>query len=125
MVDTHIVLWWLRGDTRLSGVAADLIRDGRNQLLWSLASSWEVAIKIGVGKLDLGRPVHRFFADLVTEQQMEILALGHDHCVQLAGLPLLHRDPFDRMLVAQAQVEGLPILTADPKISLYEVETLF
>ncbi len=125
LVDTHVMLWWMRGDARLSDHAKDLIGDGRNELLWSLASSWEIAIKIGVGKLDLGRPLHRFFADLVNEQNMETLVVGHDHCVQLASLPLLHRDPFDRMLIAQAQTEEIAILTSDPKFSVYDVKVVF
>ncbi len=124
LVDTHIALWWLRDDSRLSSNARKLMADGRNQPIWSLASSWEIAVKISIRKLELGRPLHRFYAHLMGEQQMELLLIGHDHCVQVASLPLLHRDPFDRMLVAQAQLEKIPILTADAKISLYEVETL-
>jgi PIN domain nuclease of toxin-antitoxin system len=118
------MLWWMREDRRLSDRAVDLIRNGRNELLWSLASSWEIAIKISVGKLDLGRPVHRFFADLVSGQGLKILDCGHDHCARVAELPLHHRDPFDRMLVAQAQIEQVPILTADPKLAKYDIETL-
>lgn len=119
------MLWWMRGDARLSVRAADLVGDGRNELLWSLASSWEIAIKISIGRLELGRPVHRFFADLANEQKMEMLSIGHHHCVQLASLPVYHRDPFDRMLIAQAQAEAVAILTADPKIARYEVEVIF
>jgi len=125
LIDTHVMLWWMGGDTRLSGRAVSLIGDGRNDLLWSLASSWEIAIKISVGKLNLDRPVHRLFADLVNEQNMEILKIGHDHCVQLSSLPLHHRDPFDRMLIAQAQTENIAILSADPKFSLYDVRVIF
>lgn len=124
LVDTHIVLWWMREDPRLPEMASRLISDGTNQLLWSLASSWEIAVKISVGKLQLDRPLHRFFADVVKAQQMELLHIGHDHCACAATLPLHHRDPFDRMLIAQAQVEKVPILTLDPKVALYEVETL-
>lgn len=118
------MLWWMRGDSRLSDRAKDLIRDGGNQLFWSLASSWELAIKIGLGKLSLDQPTHRFFADLISEQGLTILEVRHDHCTRVAELPLLHRDPFDRMLVAQAQVERVPLLTADPKMELYDVRTL-
>ncbi len=125
LVDTHIMLWWMRGDSRLSAEAERLIRDGQNQLMWSVASSWEIAVKTNIGKLELGRPLHRFYADLIQEQNLDLLLVGHEHCVRLATLPLHHRDPFDRMLITQALVEQIPILTADPKLSLYAVETRF
>ena len=118
------MLWWMRSDERLSRRASTIISEGRNDLLWSLASSWEIAIKISIGKLELGRPLHRFFAELVSDQNMTILEVGHNHCTRVASLPPHHRDPFDRMLVAQAQVEKVPILTADPKLALYEIDTI-
>lgn len=124
LVDTHVMLWWTSGDPRLALSAAARLRDGGTRLLWSLASSWEMAVKIGVGKLALERPLHRFFADLVRVEDVEPLAVTTEHCVRMAELPLHHRDPFDRMLVAQAQCEGVPILTADPKIAHYDVETI-
>ncbi|MCG8462830.1 MAG: type II toxin-antitoxin system VapC family toxin [Holophagales bacterium] len=124
LVDTHIMLWWLRADPRLSDQAGRLVGDGSNEVLWSVASSWEIAVKVSVGKLELERPLHRFYADLIGEQNLKPLEIRHDHLVHVASLPLHHRDPFDRLLVAQAQLEKVPILTADPKIALYEVETL-
>ena len=125
LVDTHIGIWWLGDNPRLSDRARKLVQNGHNQLLWSLASSWEIAVKVNIGKLELGRPINRFFADLVRTQQMELLRIGHEHCIQYVSLPLEHKDPFDRMLVAQAQIENCPILTADPKLALYDVETIF
>lgn len=119
------MLWWLRDDPRLSGQARQLITNGQNELLWSLASSWEIAVKISVGKLDLGRPIQRLFADLTSGQNLELLAIHHEHCIRQANLPLHHRDPFDRMLVAQALTEEVPILTADSKLGLYDIETIF
>jgi PIN domain nuclease of toxin-antitoxin system len=119
------MLWWLRDDSRLSRRARTILGDGANELLWSIASSWEIAVKLGVGKLELGRPLHRLFADLVTDQGVVVLPISHEHCTRLAELPLHHRDPFDRMLVAQAQEQGVPILTADPKLAAYEVEIVW
>ena len=119
------MLWWLRSDGRLSERAHQLIVDGRTQLLWSLASSWEIAIKVSVGKLELRRPLADFFAELLEEQHLDLLSLRHEHLTQVANLPLIHRDPFDRMIVAQAQFEGVSILTADSKLSRYAVETIF
>jgi PIN domain nuclease of toxin-antitoxin system len=125
LLDTHVMLWWLRADRRLSSLASRVVASGENQLLWSIASSWEIAVKIALGKLELERPVHRLYGELVSGQGVEILPIGHDHCTQLAALPLHHRDPFDRMLVAQAQVEGVPVLSADPKLAAYELEVLW
>ncbi|MGH9381377.1 MAG: type II toxin-antitoxin system VapC family toxin [Thermoanaerobaculia bacterium] len=125
LVDTHAMLWWLRDDTRLSGHAHAILKDGANELLWSIASSWEIAVKLRTGKLELGRPLERLYAELVTDQGVELLPIGHKHCARVAELPLHHRDPFDRMLVAQAQHERVPILTADPKLSAYDVELVW
>jgi PIN domain nuclease of toxin-antitoxin system len=125
LVDTHAILWWLRDDLRLSRAARTIVGDGANELLWSVASSWEIAVKLSTGKLDLDRPLHRLFADLVSEQGMVVLPIGHEHCARVAELPLHHRDPFDRMLVAQAQQERVPILTADPKLAAYDVEIVW
>ena len=125
LLDTHALLWWLADDPRLSETARKTISDGRNVLLWSMASSWEIAVKVGIGKLSLGRPLQQLYVEIVTKQAVELLPVTHDHCTLLAGLPLHHRDPFDRMLVAQAQREKLPLLSADPKISRYEVEVLW
>lgn len=125
LADTHAMLWWLLDDPRLSRRARAELSDGANELCWSMASSWEIAVKLSLGKLELDRPLHRLFADLVGGQGVVVLPIGHEHCARLADLPRLHRDPFDRMLVAQAQHEGIPIMTADPKIAAYEVEILW
>ena len=125
LLDTHAMLWWLRADPRLSARAAEIIGDGDSELLWSLASSWEISVKLSIGKLEIGRPLHRLFAEIVTEQGATPLAITHDHCARVAELPLLHRDPFDRMLVAQAQGENVPILSADAKVRAYDVQVLW
>lgn len=125
LADTHAVLWWMRDDARLSARARTVLRDGANQLLWSMASSWEIAVKRSIGKLEIDRPLHRLFADLVSEQGLVVLPILHHHCVRLAELPLHHRDPFDRMLVAQAQQERVPLLTGDPKLAAYDVEIVW
>lgn len=119
------MLWWLRDDQRLSQRARAHLVDSANELLWSVASSWEIAVKLGIGKLHLDRPLNRLFADIVGDQRASVLSVGHDHCSRLAELPLHHRDPFDRMLVAQAQHERVPILSADSKLAAYEVELLW
>ncbi len=125
LLDTHSMLWWLAQDQRLSPLARETISDGRNHLVWSMASSWEIAVKVGIGKLTLGRPLQQLFADIVSDQGVELLPITHDHCTRLSTLPLHHRDPFDRMLVVQAQGERLPILSADSKLSQYDIEVLW
>jgi len=125
LADTHAVLWWLGNDPRLSTEAHSIFRDGSNQVFWSLVSSFEVAVKISVGKLRLGKPLERFFATLVHEQGFTLLPISNAHCVEYSSIPLEHRDPFDRMLVAQARSEHLPLLSADPKLASYEIELIW
>jgi len=125
LLDTHSMLWWLAQDQRLSSMARETIGDGRNHLIWSMASSWEISVKVGIGKLTLGRPLQQLFADIVSDQGVELLPITHDHCTRLSTLPLHHRDPFDRMLVVQAQGERIPILSADPKLTQYDIEVLW
>ena len=125
LLDTHAMLWWLADDPRLSRPAREIIADGKNRLLWSMASSWEIAVKVGVGKLEIDRPLTRLFADLVSEQGVELVSVNHDHCVRLGELPLHHRDPFDRMLVVQALEADVPLLSADSKLEPYDVEVIW
>lgn len=125
LVDTHVMLWWLRADARLSERAYTAIEDSANDLLWSMASSWEIAVKLSLGKLEIDRPLHRLFAELVSEQGVDVLPIDHAHCTLLAALPMHHRDPFDRMLIVQAQQMSVPILTADPKFGDYDVAVLW
>ena len=125
LLDTHAMLWWLGNDPRMSAFAQETIADGRTRLVWSMASSWEIAIKVAIGKLALERPLTELFSEIVSRQGVELLPITHGHCALLGELPLEHRDPFDRMLVAQAQAERLSILSADPKLSRYDVEVLW
>lgn len=125
LADTHALLWWLRDDPRLSKRARSLLGDGANELLWSVASSWEIAVKVASGKLELDRPLPRLFADIVGDQGAVVLPVGHEHCARVAELPRHHGDPFDRMLVAQAQHERVPILSADGKLNAYDVQVLW
>ena len=125
LIDTHAFLWWNTDDDRLSPVARELIRDGRNQIIVSVASIWEVAIKVARGRLDLPDEVGAYATDRLVRNRWSAMSIEVNHAVRAAALPLIHADPFDRVLVAQAQVEALPIVTADAAIGRYDVETIW
>ena len=126
LLDTHAFLWWAseRG-ARLSDRGRDLLGDGTNEVALSLASVWEIAIKVGVGRMDLPDAVERYIPERLRHDGFELIPIKLRHAFRAGALPRIHGDPFDRMLVAQAQVEGIPILTADPAISRYDVETIW
>jgi PIN domain nuclease of toxin-antitoxin system len=119
LLDTHSILWWL-GGVRISPEARDLIEDGGNLALVSAASVWEVAIKRSLGKLTAPDG----FATAVVRNGFEPLSISSEHADALGELPQHHRDPFDRMLVAQARLEGLTIVTRDPSFDLYDVNVV-
>jgi PIN domain nuclease of toxin-antitoxin system len=112
-------------DPRLSSKAYGIIEDGANLLLLSAATGWEVAVKFQLGKLSLSEAPVQYVPDRMAHAAMESLPILMSHALHVQTLPLLHRDPFDRLLVAQAQVEGLPILTNDPQIGQYAVDVIW
>ena len=126
LLDTHAFLWWAseRG-ARLSDCARDLLSDGATDVALSLASVWEIAIKVGRGRVVLPDSVERYVPDRLRHHGFELMSIELSHAFRAGSLPRLHGDPFDRMLIAQAQVEGIAILTADPAISRYDVETIW
>lgn len=125
LLDTHAFLWWITDDPRLSLRAREIIADGANVLFLSAASGWEIAIKAKLGRLRLPDEPERFILKQLESNAIEVLPVQMSHALHVYALPDHHRDPFDRLLIAQAQLEKLPILTADPQISRYEVETIW
>ncbi len=119
LLDTHVFLWWRGNDPGLSAEARAAIAQA-DVVYVSMASAWEVAIKVGLGRLELPGP----FGQGVRDSQFEPLPIGFDHAEEVARLPQLHRDPFDRMLVAQARVERLDLVTRDPEVLQYGVTTI-
>ncbi|MBM3775369.1 MAG: type II toxin-antitoxin system VapC family toxin [Acidobacteria bacterium] len=115
LLDTHLLLWWLAGSPSLSGKARALISDSENTVFASAVSLWEIWLKESLGRLRLPAD----FEERLAEESFESLPLTAAQTRQLALLPWRHRDPFDRMLVAQARVESLTLLTADPLVSGY------
>lgn len=121
LLDTHVYFWWLLGDRRLRGAHADLMANPAHVVQVSAASIWEIGVKSALGKLD-PRDVD-FLAEVERSGFVELPIHGR-HAVAAASLPPHHRDPFDRVLIAQARVERLTLLTVDPAFQLYDVETL-
>lgn len=120
LLDTHTFLWWLADDLRLGTQARALIADARNQVLVSAATAWEISIKKSLGKLEAPNDL-----DAAAEEEgFEKLPITFFHGERAGDLPQLHRDPFDRMLIAQSQAEGLEIVTADEAIPRYGVKTI-
>ncbi|MEY3870661.1 MAG: hypothetical protein RLZZ338_4555 [Cyanobacteriota bacterium] len=123
LLDTHAFLWYLLGDPNLGSKAKDAI-DTKTDLYFSIASLWEMSIKINVGKLQLNRP----FEDLPKELQylnVQILPITFEDTAFYAGLPLHHRDPFDRILVAQALNNSLVLISRDPAFDAYPIQRLW
>lgn len=118
LLDTHILLWAACEPARLSVAALALIEDADNSLMFSAASLWEITIKRGLGRADFNVDPRLLRRGLV-DNGYEELAIGSDHALALDGLPHHHKDPFDRILVAQANFEGLLLITSDPVVARY------
>jgi PIN domain nuclease of toxin-antitoxin system len=121
LLDTHVLLWLMEGDESLAPRVRDLISNPTNDVLISVASLWEISVKVRVGKLkaDIAK-----IARLTEERGGTILAISLEHLLQLAQLPLHHRDPFDHLLIAQAIAEGATFVTADRHAARYPVPRL-
>jgi len=123
LLDTCSVLWFLNGDEKMPVSARDIILNAENTICVSIATLWEVAIKMSIGKLDFDGGIDGFIAALENEN-FSLLEISQRHAKVVAGLPLIHRDPFDRMLIAQAMEENLPLMTTDSEIRKYDIHTV-
>lgn len=124
LLDTHVWLWWIASPDRLEPRAHALLAARENQLLLSAVSALEISIKHGLGKLGLNEPPEEFVPRWAQRTRVDALAVDFRHALRAGALPPHHRDPFDRLLVAQAQIEGVPILTADRQLAAYDVEVV-
>jgi PIN domain nuclease of toxin-antitoxin system len=122
LLDTSCWLWMTAAPERLSAATRTLLLDERTELYLSAASAWEMAIKYGLGKLQLPVPLEDYLPSRLAAFRTSPLAVEHAHALRVATLPAHHRDPFDRLLIAQAQIENLAILTSDRSFARYEVE---
>lgn len=125
LLDTHTLLWFLAGDPKLSGAARGLVEDDGNEVLVSVGTLWEIAIKVSLGKLGMSMPFEEFFPAQLDENGILVLSIATAHLQKVASLPFHHRDPFDRLLVAQAMSEEIPLVSRDAAFDAYGLRRLW
>jgi len=125
LLDTHTFLWWINNDALLSDPARVAIASERNECFLSLASCWELSIKASIGKLRLSKSVERFIPEELAANDFQLLTIDFRHVAKVESLPFHHRDPFDRLLVAQALTERMTIISADAVLSEYGVKRIW
>jgi PIN domain nuclease of toxin-antitoxin system len=125
LLDTHALLWFLKNDPQLSAAAKGAIEDAANRKLVSIASCWEIAIKAGLGKLKLDEPAGVLLDREIPRNNLELLSISLEHATAVETLPAHHKDPFDRLLIAQAIAENVPVVCADPQFDAYGVRRVW
>ncbi|MFO7144185.1 PIN domain nuclease [Arthrospira sp. PCC 8006] len=125
LLDTHIFIWLIDGNPKLSQTARQAIEDESNTLYLSIVSLWEITIKTSLGKLELAIPLEQIVINFILPSDIEILPIHLPHLLILQTLPFHHRDPFDRLLISQAKSETLTLLSEDGMFEQYEVEILW
>lgn len=125
LLDTHSFLWFVTDDPKLSATARDAIEDPTNQIIVSIGSLWEIAIKTGIRKLEFDEPFERFIPRQLDQNAFRVLGVELRHLLTLSALPHHHRDPFDRMIIAQALTEEVLVVGADREFDKYEVRRLW
>lgn len=125
LLDTHSFLWFWWDDPQLSETAKQAICDATNRKLVSTVSCWEIAIKVSLKKLDLGAPYRGFIHQHMVRNNFELLQITDEHLAGLVELPFYHKDPFDRLLVAQSLYEQIPIVSADPQLDAYGITRIW
>lgn len=125
LLDTHAFLWFIDDDPRLSPLAAQRIGDAGSRVAVSVVSAWEIVIKIRTGKLTLSRSFADLWSESIAENDLEVLDVTTKHVLALDPLPLHHRDPFDRLLIAQTIAEGLKLVSADSALDPYPIQRIW
>ncbi len=125
LLDTHTLIWFFAGDSKLSATARIIIEDEDNNKLVSIASIWEMAIKESKGHLNLSLPLHEYIAQKLSLEDFNLLNINLDHLSQIVTMPFYHKDPFDRLLIAQARMEGIPILSKDSAFDACSINRLW
>ena len=124
LLDTHTLIWFLNGDEKLSYKAKFAIEDTKNSKIVSIASIWEIAIKLSIEKFKFTKGF-KHFLDMVEDNGFEILPITFEHAIELSTLEFIHRDPFDRLLISQCIVDKLIIITKDINIKRYKIKTIW
>lgn len=114
ILDTHILLWWLFDDPKLDSLCRDIIRNPNHQIFISSASAWEIATKYRIGKLPEAKQIVEQYSQILNQAKFLELTITSAHALRAGNLPIAHRDPFDRMIMAQAELEKIPVITYDP-----------
>lgn len=125
LFDTHAILWIISGDKRLSRQAKEVFLSNVNHLFFSMVSFWEITIKTSLGKLELAKNWTKTIPEELRINAVQPITIKTEHCEQLANLPFHHRDPFDRMLIAQAQSEDLVIVSCDEYFKRYDLKVIW
>lgn len=125
LIDTHVFIWWTSNSQMLSLPVLKLLSDPNTEVILSIVSIWEMQIKVSLGKLQLKTILPELIEDEVKRNHIKLLLLDLSHIYALSNLPNHHRDPFDRLLIAQAQIEDLVIVSIDDKFDGYEIERLW
>jgi PIN domain nuclease of toxin-antitoxin system len=125
LLDTHTFLWWVTNDARLSKNVIEVIQDPEVEVLLSVVTPWEMVIKVGIGKLQLSDPPEVLVREQRARHHFQILSVKLEHVLKVGTLPDHHKDPFDRLLIAQSLEENAPLVTDDPLIRSYQVKTLW
>jgi len=125
LLDTSSFLWFVAGSGKLSVKARELMEDFDNELVLSVASLWEMAIKVSIGKLELLRQFDQFIPEKLEENEIEILHVELAHLSEMMKLPFHHRDPFDRLIIAQSISENLPVIARDSFFKEYPIEIIW
>jgi PIN domain nuclease of toxin-antitoxin system len=124
LIDTHTLIWFIEGSPELSKNARNLIENIDNPCFASIASIWEIAIKVSLGKLELKNPFEKL-GSLMWENSIDLLPIRYEHTKELITLPFHHKDPFDRLIIAQAKIEKMPIVSKDSNFKYYDVEQIW
>ena len=125
LLDTHTLIWFFAGDSQLSATARILIEDEDNHKLVSIASIWEIAIKESKGLLNLSVPFEDYIRQKLSLEDFNLLNINLDHLNAIVTMPFHHKDPFDRLLIAQSMVEGIPILSKDSAFDAYSINRIW
>jgi PIN domain nuclease of toxin-antitoxin system len=125
LLDTHIFLWWNLGDPQLSGRAVSVIEDGNNEIFLSAVSAWEITIKVAIKRLTIPEEPALFVPSRMQLHGFQPLPVHIHHATRVYELPMHHTDPFDRLLIAQSQIESMPLISADAELRRYEVEVFW